>query len=182
MNGGELGAGSVGADGIARVPVPGGLSGPALVYASYAGSYGAFEASAVGSLPTLFLGAFTDQVNASTLSAAPAVDVTKHTSDAGTHTELLTLPRGVTSSASSFTVDTAVDPTKLGFFQSTTQDASITVSAAQTWTAGGLLFALGGRHRRRRRHRRQRQLDARRGHGHERNGAERLSHGVQWRR
>ncbi len=145
VNGQQMGVGGVGADGLYRVPVPSGSSGAALIDLSLLGAYGAQPVASLAAIPALFVGAFADPpVSASTVSSLAAVDVTTRASASGDHIELLTLPRGVSTTAASFDIDTAIDPTALGFVQTTAQDATITVSAAQSWSAGNVLLVAAG--------------------------------------
>jgi hypothetical protein len=144
VNGQQMGVGSVGADAIYRVPVPSGLTGAAFIDLSLGGAYGAASVDSIAAMPPLFVGAFVDRVSANKVSALPAVNAAAHAALAGDHSELLSAPRGVSTSASSFDIDTAIDPTQLAFVETTASEAGITMSAPQAWTAGNLFLHAAG--------------------------------------
>ena len=155
IGGVETAFGSVGATGTYSLAVPSGLmtaGSPLLVYTStdVVSDFGGFGGLAGGKVTrvgtdsggNLFIGVLTEDVDAASTSTSPPVDMTLRAAAIGDHTELMNFPRGLSTSAASFTVDTAqFSPGGLAV-EMRTANADLHVAAPQSFTAGGLtLFA-----------------------------------------
>jgi hypothetical protein len=119
---------------------------PMLVYAATdsISDFGAFGGLAGGKVTrvgtdiggNLYLGFVTDGVTTASTSTMPPVDLALRSAAIGEHTELLGYPRGVSSPAASFTVDTTFDPAAGFAAEARTQDADLHVAAAQSLNSG----------------------------------------------
>jgi filamentous hemagglutinin family protein len=129
---------------ITSVPTNGSLSKAAATLA--ASTY--TNAAPVQSGINLYGGTLTASTNAASLSGAPSLAAMKQATNGIASATTATLisgltGRGLVSTASSFTLDTTVDPTVTTVVKTNT-GAPITVSAAQTLNAGGSLSLLSG--------------------------------------
>ena len=155
VNGVQAAVASTGATSTFGFAVPSGVlksGSPLMMYASTDsasdfGSLGGIAGAKITRVGSdiggnVLLGFVTDGVSAASTSWLPAADSSLRAAAIGDHSELAGYPRGISTSAASFTIDSAnVAPG--GFAVETrTQNADIRVTAAQSFTTGGLaLFA-----------------------------------------